>query len=251
MRNDSKIFVSNLQKMMSERGLNASSLAKIADISQASLSRILGGEGNPSLETISSLASALGVEPYQFLKDGDAEAPLANQIEAVKIYLAKQFEILGRKDMDLALANEARAIAEQALNKTPQPLRQAWEVASKEQRVEVYKILTGLPDIESLIAETEAQLDGSSGFGLSAENPQNKQNNQPLPAKLISAFETAEPWLREQMAEAALELYRSGGRNLDGPTDADLNDILLEADFLIAEHERGGSQPLGSKKTRR
>ena len=249
---DLKKIGDNIQRLRKLSGLSQVGLSERAKMGKSTLQRFEEGTGNPTVENLYKLAESLGCSIADFFEmTPDGRISTANELEAVKIYLAKQFEILGRKDMDLALANEARAIAEQALNKTPQPLRQAWEVASKEQRVEVYKILTGLPDIESLIAETEAQLDGSSGFGLSAENPQNKKNNQPLPVEIISAFETAEPALRKRMIAGALAVFDQAEKAAAYPTDADLNDALLEADLLIAEHERVGSQPLGSKKTRR
>ncbi len=52
---------STIKELLKNKGVTISNLAVQLGISQASLSRALGENGNPTLETLNKIASALGV----------------------------------------------------------------------------------------------------------------------------------------------------------------------------------------------
>ena len=58
---------------MKEQGLTQAELAKLANISQASLSAIVNGGSKPKAETLASLASALGVSVAELESEDTAE----------------------------------------------------------------------------------------------------------------------------------------------------------------------------------
>lgn len=66
MADISKNLGASLEYLRKARGLTQGHLAKISGIPRTTLSHIESGEGNPSLKTLSKLASALGV-PYEEL----------------------------------------------------------------------------------------------------------------------------------------------------------------------------------------
>lgn len=59
-------FSSRLQEEMERRELSANQLAKLSQVGQTSISRILAGKQDPSLEIVDSLSKAMGI-PAWFL----------------------------------------------------------------------------------------------------------------------------------------------------------------------------------------
>lgn len=58
-----------LKRIMEERRLSITEVANKTGITNANISRILHGKTSPTLETIERIAKALGIEPYELLKD--------------------------------------------------------------------------------------------------------------------------------------------------------------------------------------
>jgi len=57
----------NLRRLRLMRGVSQSALAKASEIGRVSIVRIESGSGNPSIQTLDSLACALGADPSDFL----------------------------------------------------------------------------------------------------------------------------------------------------------------------------------------
>ena len=68
------LVVRRLAEEMQERRLSANSLARICKVGQTSISRILAGKQDPSLEKIEELAAGLGVPPWYLLVEREATA---------------------------------------------------------------------------------------------------------------------------------------------------------------------------------
>lgn len=65
-----------LKRIMSERGFNITRLAEETGMKNANISNLIHGKASPTLDTITRLSKALGVEPWEMLKDpeeGDNE----------------------------------------------------------------------------------------------------------------------------------------------------------------------------------
>jgi transcriptional regulator with XRE-family HTH domain len=56
-----EVVEANLRRMRAERGLSLSDLARTSGVAKATLSALEGGRGNPTLETLSALATALDI----------------------------------------------------------------------------------------------------------------------------------------------------------------------------------------------
>jgi transcriptional regulator with XRE-family HTH domain len=68
------IFAANLRRLRKAKGLSQEDLARRADVGRAFLSRVVG-----CLEVIGELATALKVEPAEFLKLPAKQRPLSNR----------------------------------------------------------------------------------------------------------------------------------------------------------------------------
>lgn len=66
---------SNVRRLRERRGLSLSALARAAGVSKATLFKIERGEGNPAIETLWSIAQALGV-PFAVLFTEDEPATI-------------------------------------------------------------------------------------------------------------------------------------------------------------------------------
>lgn len=79
-----------VRRMREEQGLTLTEVAARAEISPAMLSRLETGQASPSLETIVSLAAALGVRPSLLLRDlgdddeGAQHVPAGHGMEVVR-----------------------------------------------------------------------------------------------------------------------------------------------------------------------
>lgn len=60
----------NLRRLRAERGRSLSELARASGVGKATLSALEAGRGNPTIETLSALASALGVPTGDLLTGG-------------------------------------------------------------------------------------------------------------------------------------------------------------------------------------
>lgn len=58
-----------LKRIMSERGMNITELSKLTGITNANISNMIHGKTSPNLDTIERIASALGVDSWELLKD--------------------------------------------------------------------------------------------------------------------------------------------------------------------------------------
>lgn len=61
-----EIFVKRLREFMGAK--TPYSLAKSSGVTQATLSRILNGEMNPTLKIVEQIAKSLGIPPYELLR---------------------------------------------------------------------------------------------------------------------------------------------------------------------------------------
>ena len=69
---------SRIKELLKERGITISSLAEQIGTTQTSLSRALGENGNPTFDTLSKIANALGVsvsELFDPAKEGVIHCP--------------------------------------------------------------------------------------------------------------------------------------------------------------------------------
>lgn len=95
-----KLFSKNLTRCLGDR--RPAWLAREAQVSQSTISRILSGEISPALETIVAIASALEIEPASLLSDKDPKPIIvqktitheldAGQVEAIKTLLREMRE---------------------------------------------------------------------------------------------------------------------------------------------------------------
>jgi transcriptional regulator with XRE-family HTH domain len=69
------VVAANLRRLRGEQGRSLSELARASGIAKATLSALEAGRGNPTIETLSSLATALGV-PFGDLLAGGAPEPV-------------------------------------------------------------------------------------------------------------------------------------------------------------------------------
>ena len=65
-----KTVATNLRRLRAERGQSLSELARSSGVGKATLSALEGGRGNPTIETLSLLSSALGVPTGDLLLGG-------------------------------------------------------------------------------------------------------------------------------------------------------------------------------------
>jgi transcriptional regulator with XRE-family HTH domain len=63
----------NLRRLRTERGISMGDLSRASKVGKATLSKLESGEGNPTVETLWSLADALGVALSELLADTVAD----------------------------------------------------------------------------------------------------------------------------------------------------------------------------------
>lgn len=69
------ILASNLKEIMTQKGTNASQLAKAAKVNPTGVYDILSGKSrSPRLETINKIAQALGVPPASLFQERSSDA---------------------------------------------------------------------------------------------------------------------------------------------------------------------------------
>jgi transcriptional regulator with XRE-family HTH domain len=87
MGNDSAVLVKalahNLRQRRVEQGLSLSDLARKSYVAKATVSALESGRGNPTIETISALAHALGVPSGLLLAEPDASVQVVRANERV------------------------------------------------------------------------------------------------------------------------------------------------------------------------
>lgn len=62
-----------LKRVMSERGINITELAKLTGITNANISNMIHGKTSPNLDTIERIANALGVDAWELLRDVESD----------------------------------------------------------------------------------------------------------------------------------------------------------------------------------
>lgn len=62
-----------LKRVMAERGLNITELAKLTGITNANISNMIHGKTSPNLDTIERIAKAIGIEPWELLRDVESD----------------------------------------------------------------------------------------------------------------------------------------------------------------------------------
>lgn len=70
----SSLIASAVRRERSRAGLSLSGLAALAGLSKSTLSQLEAGQGNPSVETLWAIATALGV-PFSFLFEAGGSQP--------------------------------------------------------------------------------------------------------------------------------------------------------------------------------
>jgi transcriptional regulator with XRE-family HTH domain len=65
------VFGMNVQRLRRERGLSQEQLSFLARRTRAYISGVEAGRRNATLETLATLAEALGVEPYELIIEND------------------------------------------------------------------------------------------------------------------------------------------------------------------------------------
>lgn len=69
------IFGTNVQRLRRERGLSQEQLSFLAQRTRAYISGVEAGRRNATLETLATLAEALGVEPYELIIENNISHP--------------------------------------------------------------------------------------------------------------------------------------------------------------------------------
>lgn len=89
MGNDATVLVQalahNLRKRRAEQGLTLSDLARKSYVAKATLSTLESGRGNPTIETLSALAQALGVPSGDLLTEPGPEVEVVRASERVPV----------------------------------------------------------------------------------------------------------------------------------------------------------------------
>ena len=67
------VVAANIRRLRGEQGRTLSELARASGVAKATLSALEAGKGNPTIETLSSLATALGVPFGDLLAHGAPE----------------------------------------------------------------------------------------------------------------------------------------------------------------------------------
>jgi transcriptional regulator with XRE-family HTH domain len=100
MAKSAKILRNNIRRLLEQRGMSQTELARKCGIAQSNIAQILSeANENPGLERIEAIAEALGVKPYQLLMDPGDKPVLteADYAEAVRVWaqsLAKKYKSL-------------------------------------------------------------------------------------------------------------------------------------------------------------
>lgn len=71
----------NVRRLRAERGISLSELARGSGVSKGTLSRLEGGTGNPTIETLTSIAGFLGVDLDDVLSDEGSRTSVVRSSE--------------------------------------------------------------------------------------------------------------------------------------------------------------------------
>lgn len=80
-----KALARNLRQRRAERGLSLSDLARKSYVAKATLSALESGRGNPTIETLSALAQALGVPSGDLLTESEGSVQVVRAAERLAI----------------------------------------------------------------------------------------------------------------------------------------------------------------------
>lgn len=71
----------NLRRLRDSWGISLSELARRAELSRGTLSRLESGRGNPTIDTLGTLARAFGVEVEEIVNDPESETCVVRAVE--------------------------------------------------------------------------------------------------------------------------------------------------------------------------
>lgn len=91
-----------VRELRKAKGMNQASLAEVTGRSTDAISQIELGKRLPSLETLLSLAAALGVPAYALLPDKAPEEAKAKRLDRVREVTALLF-LLSDRELDVAV----------------------------------------------------------------------------------------------------------------------------------------------------
>lgn len=83
-----------IKELCKERKLTLSQLAESIKTTQTSLSRALGENGNPTIETLQKIATALGVEIWELFTESTDKSKMIALIYGDQLYRASTLEEL-------------------------------------------------------------------------------------------------------------------------------------------------------------
>ncbi len=84
MRKLSESFRDAVERECAKNGISQKELARRVGVKPPVISRLLGTDADPRLETVQSVAAALGIEPWKLLQDAGATlGEIARQTESI------------------------------------------------------------------------------------------------------------------------------------------------------------------------
>lgn len=134
-----KIFISNVERILVEKGLTKKFLADKLGVKPSVISGILDENGNPKLETMVAVANAIGVPIHQLLMD--QSNPLIDRINALTEEI-RQIEIgksEKRIELDICLATYEEIFTEEGRKKLERGSRGKWTKSQIESLAAEYK----------------------------------------------------------------------------------------------------------------
>jgi transcriptional regulator with XRE-family HTH domain len=196
-----------IKELRQERGLSQQRLAAMADIDKVTLIRIETGRGNPTVETLGKLATALDVEMADLFPKGQAPLPF-EELEPVEGGIAEE-ERRARWD---AAVHSARQLRERGHDRM-KGLLSAWrESRDRQERLAARRdYLDEMGELLQEAYETETALMANIDVGLQYRR-RNASGSTPNPGweevREASRFYGA---LLEMVQGAGLSVRRGAG----------------------------------------
>lgn len=77
------LLVKNIQKLLDQRGITASDLARMTKFDRSYLGKLMRGEVEPGIDKLDAIAHAFRVPPWKLLDDGTI-APTAGAMQTIE-----------------------------------------------------------------------------------------------------------------------------------------------------------------------